>query len=121
MSENVVILGASANPERYAYLAKNLLTEFGHNVFLVNPNITEIEGEKVYSTLLDIEQSIDTLTIYVNKNVSDELKNQIVKLAPKRVIFNPGSENPALYNVLKQNEIAFEEACTLVLLRTGQF
>ena len=121
MTKNVAILGASANSSRYSYQAYQLLCEFKHNVFLVNPNVSLIEDQKVYKSLNEVHEIIDTLTIYVNKEISDRLVDQILKLKPKRVIFNPGSENPSLYPILKENEIEFEQACTLVLLRTGQF
>lgn len=121
MSENVAILGASANSSRYSYQAYQLLCEFKHNVFLINPNVSFIEDQKVFKSLNDIHENIDTVTMYVKKEVSDGLIDQILKLKPKRVIFNPGSENPSLYPILKENEIDFEQVCTLVLLRTGQF
>lgn len=120
-SENVAILGASDNPERYAHKALKALEANGHKVFLVSPNYTEIEGHKVMAKLGDIEGTIDTVTMYVGKKISSNLLSDILNLAPKRVIFNPGSENPELADALKNHGIVSEEACTLVLLKTNQF
>lgn len=121
VNKSVAIIGASADPSRYSNQAFDLLLEFGHSVYLVNPNINEIQGHRVYPNLTQIKDSIDTVTMYVNATHSNELIDQIIGLGPKRVIFNPGSENPSIYKRLQESGIDFEEACTLVLLRTGQF
>jgi len=73
MKEKVAILGASNNPERYSYLALNKLLENGHQPFLVSPKYQEIDGHKVYKNLSQIEEQIDTITIYVNPNISTDL------------------------------------------------
>lgn len=122
--ENVVILGASDKQDRYSYKALVLLKEYGHNPVGVHPSLTEIEGAKVFK---DINQAknylkdVDTLTIYVNPEISSKISQEIINLKPKRAIFNPGSENESIYNELKKNGIEVEEACTLVLLRTNQY
>ena len=77
--------------------------------------------EKEIAELVKKGMKIDTLTMYVNPALSSKYTQDIVKLRPGRVIFNPGSENPELEKELKKNGIAFEQACTLVLLRTGQY
>lgn len=118
--ENVVILGASDNPERYAYKAFKMLNEYHHNVTLVSPKTETVEGQKVLKTLSEVTGTIDTLTLYVNPSISSSLADEIIKLNPKRVIFNPGTENPELMAKLPSN-IKSEIACTLVLLRTDQF
>ena len=120
MKERVAILGASDNPERYSYKAMQMLVENGHEAILVSPRYKEIEGRSVYEDLT-LLKGIDTLTLYVNADISNKMKDQILKLKPKRVIFNPGTENPALEKALTDAGIAIEEACTLVLLRTNQF
>ncbi|GAL66544.1 hypothetical protein JCM19301_3022 [Jejuia pallidilutea] len=66
-------------------------------------------------------KAIHTVTLYLNPNRQKAYYNYIVSLQPKRVIFNPGTENPEFYNILKENNIAFEAACTLVLLSTNQY
>jgi predicted CoA-binding protein len=121
VAEKVAILGASVNPERYAYKAFHMLREYGHTVFPVTPKFAEQEGVKAVAKLSQLTVPIDTLTMYVGPDISTKLKDEIVALHPKRVIFNPGSENPALQSDLQAAGIEVEEACTLVLLRTGQF
>ena len=98
-----------------------MLQEYGHTPLPVSPTLKEIEGVKVYASLSDIPEKVDTLTMYVNPGVSNSLKAEILKLNPARVIFNPGSENPALIDELRKAGTKVEEACTLVLLRTRQF
>ena len=96
------------------------LLEKGHKPLPVNPRLDSI-GISCYSNLSDIKEPIDTLTIYVNAKISDALAKEILNSGTKRVIFNPGSENESFYNSLRKKEIQVLEACTLVMLRTGQF
>lgn len=117
----VVVLGASPKPGRYSNKAVRLLLEHGHRVVPVHPAIPEVEGLAVASSLGAIDALVDTLTVYVSPTLSTPLKAQIIQLKPGRVIFNPGTENPGLAAALRENGIATEEACTLVLLNTGQF
>jgi predicted CoA-binding protein len=121
VGQKVAILGASAKPERYSNKAFHLLREYGHTAIPVAPALKELEGVKVVPTLSEIKEPIDTLTMYVGPQISDKLHDSILKLKPRRVIFNPGSENPALKEKLEGAGIKVEEACTLVLLRTNQF
>jgi uncharacterized protein len=124
MSENkqrVVVLGASDNPERYSNKAVHLLMEHGHQVVPVSPRLKTVNGVDALSDLAQVSGSVDTLSIYVSPEVSIGLARQILDLNPARVIFNPGSENPAVREILDKKGIRTEEACTLVLLRTGQF
>lgn len=117
----VAILGASKSPERYAYKAFQMLKEYGHQPYPVTPKFAELEGVKAFEKLTDIPEYIDTLTMYVGPDISTKLEQDILKLKPRRVIFNPGSENPKLQETLEKYGIEVEEACTLVLLRTNQF
>lgn len=122
--EIVVILGASDKPERYSYKAFKLLTEYGHQTILVHPKLKDVEGQICFADLNQvIAKNIkpDTLTLYVNPEISSAMMDQIIALKPGRVIFNPGSENSDLMDMLSENKIPYEEACTLVLLKTGQF
>ncbi|MFN3587636.1 MAG: CoA-binding protein [Moraxellaceae bacterium] len=121
MSETVAVLGASPNPERYSNKAVRLLREHGHTVLPVNPAQAEIEGLPVVPSVEALPRGIDTVTVYVGPRHSGALLPGLLALAPRRVIFNPGAENPALQQALADAGIAVEEACTLVLLRTGQF
>jgi predicted CoA-binding protein len=82
------------------------------------------EGEEagiVIDTELKDYKDIDTVTLYLKPKRQEEYYNYIVSIKPKRVIFNPGTENPELYTILKENDIAFEVACTLVLLSANQY
>ena len=121
MGQTVAILGASKNPERYSYRALEMLKEYGHTPLPVHPGLSEIESVPVFAKLTDIHVPVDTLTMYVGPAISTKMKEEILKLRPKRVIFNPGSENPALEQELRQAGIHVIDACTLVLLRTNQF
>lgn len=119
--QRVVILGASNKPDRYSYKAMKLLQEHGHETVLVNRGIPDVEGTPVVNDIGDVAGPVDTLTMYVKEEISSQLADKIIDLKPGRVIFNPGSENNRLKLVLEAAQIPFEEACTLVLLRTGQF
>jgi len=120
-TERVVIIGASDNPERYSHQAQLLLRQHGHEVVPVHPKLAEIEGVPVVADVSAISGPVDTVTLYVGPQISLTLKDKLIALKPRRVIFNPGTENVALEASLIAAGIACEEACTLVLLRTGQF
>lgn len=122
--EVVAVLGASSDSGRYSYKAMQMLKEYGHTPVPVHPRETEILGYKVVSEIKELVKQgkkIDTLTMYVNPALSTKYQQDIIDLAPKRVIFNPGSENPGLEKALMEKGIQVEEACTLVMLRTDQF
>jgi predicted CoA-binding protein len=117
----VAILGASDRPERYAHMAFRMLREYGHEAIPVSPKLKTLEGTKVFSNVSEIPEPVHTLTMYVGAAISSKLKDEIVQLKPKRVIFNPGSENPELADALTEAGVEVVEACTLVMLRTNQF
>ena len=118
---SVAILGASANPERYAHRALKSLQTHGHTPLPVHPALKEIEGLPVFSALSKLPRPVHTLTVYVRPEISTPLAEEILSLHPARVIFNPGTENPALKEVLQKAGIQVEEACTLVMLSIGNF
>lgn len=120
-TSTVVVLGASNQPERYSYQAVALLLEHGHTVIPVHPALKEILGRAVYASLESIPQPVDTLTLYLSPERLPPLIPQIIALHPHRVIFNPGTECPALQQALTAAQIPWREACTLVLLRLGGF
>lgn len=120
-TERVVIVGASDKPERYAYLALKMLQEHGHEVVPVHPRLKEIEGVPVVPELTAITGTVDTVTLYVGPAISSGLVSALIGLHPRRVILNPGTENPDLEKALVAAGIRVELACTLVMLRTGQF
>ena len=122
--EVVAVLGASSDPNRYSYKALELLKQYGHRPLPIHPREKVILDLNVVSSLRDLinqKESVDTLTMYVNPALSSPLTADILELKPKRVIFNPGTENPPLQKELASHGIKVEEACTLVLLRTGQY
>ena len=120
-NETVLVLGASDRPERYAYKALVQLVDHGHPVIPVHPRLHEIAGHPVVASLSEVNVPIDTVTLYVNPSISEPLANELIALKPRRVIFNPGTESPTLAKRLQDAGIATEDACTLVLLGTGQF
>jgi len=117
----VVVLGASPKEERYSFQAVKMLKEHGHIPIPVHPAGHTVDGVAGVKSLDDIGDSIDTLTIYVNAKISDGEFDRIMKLKPRRVIFNPGAENESLAEKLEKQGIEVIRACTLVMLRTDQF
>jgi len=118
--KKTLVLGASDNPQRYSYLAVNRLRSKGHPVVA----IAKRKG-KVADVDLDTEQiaypDVDTVTLYLNPGTQQQYYDYILSLHPKRIIFNPGAENPELEKLAKANGIQPMAACTLVLLSTGQY
>jgi len=119
--QTVAVLGASQNPDRYSNMAVRRLRDASHRVIPVNPALEEIEGLPVAKSLGDIEDPIDTLTLYVGPQRSVPMMADILRLNPKRVIFNPGTECQDLATALDRANIPHLKACTLVMLQTGQF
>ncbi|RZA13858.1 MAG: CoA-binding protein [Proteobacteria bacterium] len=118
----VTILGLSDDPSRYAYKAAQRLQESGYlNVRGVHPSGESVAHVQVVKSISDIKEPIDTLTLYVNPLKLDTMFESILKAKPKRIIFNPGTEHPALMKSAKQKGIQVLEACTLVLLSIKQF
>lgn len=117
----VVVLGASNKAERYSYMALIRLMENGYKVIPVNPALAEIEGLDVVPDLSQINVPVHTLTLYVSPKHIGPMIDKIIELKPWRVIFNPGTESEELKAALKKAEIEYVEACTLVMLGTGQF
>jgi len=119
--QRVVVVGASPKRERYSNQAVRLLARHGHEVVPIHPAASSIEGLPAVPRLEDLSGPIDTVTLYVSPERSTAFAGPLVRLQPNRVIFNPGAENPALRAALDAQGIHTEEACTLVLLKTGQF
>jgi len=120
-TRKVLLLGASTNPERYAYMAAKLLLQKSYEVILVGIKAGNLDSTKIETDKNKIFPNIDTITLYVGAKNQPEWYEYILKTNPRRIIFNPGTENPELYEKAKQQGIECIEACTLVLLRTGQF
>lgn len=122
--EVVAVLGASNDANRYAFKCMKMLEEYGHKPIPVHPREEVVLGHKVYHNLGELaqtEEKVDTVTVYVNPALSNKYTQEFLDLRPKRVIFNPGAENPDLARTLVDNGIGVENACTLVMLRTDQF
>lgn len=122
--EVVAVLGASNDASRYAYKCMKMLEEYGHKAVPVHPREENVLGKKVYKTIGELAsagEKVDTVTMYVGAAISNKYVDDFLQLRPKRVIFNPGAENPALAKTLLDNGIEVENACTLVMLRTDQF
>jgi hypothetical protein len=117
----VAVLGATPKEDRYSFKAVRMLKEHGHKPIPVHPKGHDVDGVSGVSSLDTIEQSVDTLTVYVNEKISSGELEKILKLRPRRVVFNPGAENPQLAQKLREEGIEVVEACTLVMLRTDQF
>ncbi len=119
-SKKTLVLGASDNPERYSYLAVNRLRSHSHPVVAIGRKITRVSDVEV-----DIEKKpytgVDTVSVYLNPTNQKEYYGYILSLHPQRIIFNPGAENPEWSDLAKANGIQPVEACTLVLLSTGQY
>ena len=119
--ETVVVLGASPKSERYSNQAVRALVEHGHRVIPVHPLLKKIAGVVAVPGLSGVKDPVDTLTLYVGPERGKELLQDIINLGPDRVIMNPGTESDEIEEELNAKGIAVLRACTLVMLRTGQF
>jgi len=120
MKKKTVVLGASDNPSRYAYLAIRKLRANNHPVIAVGRKKCEV-GDVVIHKDHFTEPDVDTVTLYLNPKNQEEYYEYILNLKPKRIIFNPGTENEELISRAKENNIEPVIACTLVMLSTGQY
>ena len=120
--KKTVIIGATPNPSRYAYLAASMLTQYKHDVVPVGIIIGIVFGK----TIEDLNRKpfindVDTVTLYIGPQHQAEWYDYILGLRPKRIIFNPGTENEEFEKLAEDRGIEALEACTLVMLRTNQF
>ena len=115
-----LVLGASVNSRRYSNIAINRLIANTEDVVAVGKVSGQTAGIKI-ETGKPSFKDIDTVTLYLNPLRQKEYYDYILSLKPKRVIFNPGTENMELVRLLEENTISYEIACTLVLLATGQY
>jgi hypothetical protein len=120
MNKRTVIIGASDNPERYAYKAALSLSKHGHTNFPVGLRKGNIEGQIIYTEKSHFP-AIDTVTLYVGPANQAAWQDYILSLDPKRIIFNPGTEGGELKQLAEAKGIECVEACTLVLLSTNQY
>lgn len=118
--KSTLVFGASLKPNRYSNKAIHRLLQNGIETLAFGLRAGHVGSVQIKTNLANIK-NIDTITLYMNPSRQSEFYYQIIALAPKRVIFNPGTENPEFYKLLRENEILVEVACTLVLLATGQY
>lgn len=120
--KKTVIIGATTNPARYAYLAAQNLTAYKHEIVPVSIHSGEVFGKPI----LDLRtkpkiEDVNTVTMYIGPQRQQEWYNYILNLKPKRIIFNPGTENEEFEQMAEAQGIEVLQACTLVMLRTGQY
>lgn len=120
MKGKTLVFGATPNSSRYSYKAVKMLKDYGHAVVPVGIRKGEIEGEEIIQGTPQAED-VETLTLYVNPEIQQNHYDYFLSLNPKRVIFNPGTENDEFARICAGNGIETLEACTLVLLSTGQY
>jgi len=120
MIKKTLVIGASLKPQRYSHMAIKKLVAHNHSVVAIGLKEGMVAGVQIDTKLLEYE-SVDTITLYLNPTRQTDYFDYILSLKPNRVIFNPGTENPKFYSILRENNIHFEEACTLVLLSTKQY
>lgn len=122
MGKKTIIMGATPNQSRYAYLAAQMLREYNHEIVPLGVRKGEVFGKEI----LDIRSKptindVDTVTVYVSPSNQREWYDYILSLKPRRIIFNPGAENDEFAQRAEDNGIEATNACTLVLLRSNQF
>ncbi len=118
--KTTLVIGASTNPDRYSYKAIQALVKSGIEVKALGLRAGNVEGIE-FDTEKKKYDEIHTITLYVGPKNQPEYYDYIISLNPKRVIFNPGTENSEFQQMLKAKGIEFEEACTLVLLSIKQY
>ncbi len=122
MSKKTLVIGASLKSIRYSNIAINMLLDYGCKVIAIGLREGSIRGVNIITNIENFtETEIDTITLYLNASRQEAYYDFIVKIKPKRVIFNPGTENWEFMDLLEKKGIDYEVACNLVLLRTGQF
>lgn len=118
--KKTLVFGASLKPNRYSNMALLRLEQYGHEVKAYGIKEGLVNDIEIENELISYDD-IDTVTMYLNPKVQEAYYDHILSLRPKRVIFNPGTENPEFYKILDENNINYEVACTLVLLGTNQY
>jgi hypothetical protein len=120
MNKKTLVFGASLKPSKYSNYVIKRLVNSGIEVVAFGLHKGEIEGVEISNELIKYT-NIHTVSLYLNPQKQKAYYDYIVSLNPKRILFNPGTENPEFYAILKKNNINFEAACNLVLLSTNQY
>lgn len=115
-----LILGATTNPDRYAYLAAERLTRYGHEIIPVGIKTGSVQGKEILNGQPDVPE-VDTVTLYVGPRHQPEYYDWLMRVAPRRIIFNPGTENAELMKLARKNGIEVVAGCTLVMLTANQY
>ncbi len=118
--KKTLVLGASLNPGRYSYSAIHRLVSKSQPTVAIGLREGVVSDVNITVQMEDFED-VDTVTLYLGPKRQLQYYDYIVSLKPNRVIFNPGTENPEFYNLLRKNNIEVEVACTLILLSTNQY
>lgn len=118
--KKTLVIGATPDPDRYAYLAANKLVKHGHEIVNVGIKKGEVAGVPIEPPVA-VHNDIDTVTLYVGTRNQPPLYDYILNTKPRRIIFNPGTENAELEAMARQRGIETVEGCTLVMLSTGEF
>ncbi len=118
--KKTLVFGVSLKSNRYSNIALNRLKDHNIETEAFGLKAGKIRGVQIKTNLCDF-QNIHTVTLYIGAQRQPEYYRGLLKICPKRIIFNPGTENPEFYKILKDNNIEVEVACTLVLLATNQF
>jgi uncharacterized protein len=118
--KKTLILGATDNPNRYAYRAAQSLLRHGHDIALVGIRKGEIAGQSIIRDKSPVV-GVDTVTMYVGPRHQPEWYDYILNLKPRRIVFNPGTENSELEKLARQQGIQTLQACTLVMLATNSY
>jgi uncharacterized protein len=121
MQQTNVVLGASDNPQRFSNKAIRQLLAHGYHVTPVSPKLKEVEGLPCANNLSQIQDAVGTLTVYVNPQIFSSEIAAVIQLAPKRVIFNPGTESKAAQQALESAGIIVLNQCTLVMLDNNTY
>lgn len=122
MLKKTLVLGASLKPNRYSNIAINMLRNYHIEVVAIGLRNGIVNDVEIITSTNHLKaQNIDTITLYLNAKRQQLYYDFILNLKPRRVIFNPGTENLELIKLLEKHHINYEIACTLVLLRTGQY
>ncbi|GAA4835115.1 CoA-binding protein [Algivirga pacifica] len=119
--KKTLILGATTNTGRYAFRAAQMLTERGHTIVPVGIKKGEVFGKQISQDKEVIHESVHTVTLYVGPQNQPEWYDYILKQAPKRIVFNPGTENIELMRLAEEKGIEVVEGCTLVMLSIGNY
>ncbi len=119
--KKTVVLGATDNPSRFAYKAVHKLQQHGHEVVPVGIKKSQVGGLPIITDLSQMVADTDTVTLYVGPQNQPYWYDYIMGLKPKRIIFNPGTENPELERLARENNIEALHHCTLVMLASNSY